>query len=182
MHLRDRGSGYRRTECRENRPHRFVEGGSDRRFGFGLRKRRHAILQALEVARQRGADYVGSGGEKLPELDIARAKSGQRRGEPRFRRPRGTPLQWPRHSYERARPGRRHHRIDDAENALAGEYEAGAGEPYEMRRSRDHKRQPECNVTMPPLIAWNETRVKPAARNIAAKACGLGKRRIDSTR
>ena len=67
--------------------------GGFHRFGFGLRKRRHAILQALEVARQRGADYVGSGGEKLPELDIARAKPGQRRGEPRFRRPRGTPLQ-----------------------------------------------------------------------------------------
>src|SRR5262249_35296047 len=113
---------------------------------------------------------------------IARAELGQRCREPRFRRTGAAPLQQPGHSYQRARPDRRHRRIDDAENAFAGEHEASAGEPYEMRRSRDHKRQPECNVTMPPLIAWKETRAKPAARNIAAKACGLGKRRIDSTR
>ncbi len=45
-----------------------------------------------------------------------------------------------------------------------------------------HNRQPECSATMPPVMRWNETRRKPAARIISANASGRGKRRIDSTR
>ena len=43
-------------------------------------------------------------------------------------------------------------RIDDAENALAGTDEAGACDTKQMRGARDHKRQPLCSATMPPLI------------------------------
>ena len=51
-----------------------------------------------------------------------------------------------------ARRSRHGGRIDDAENAFAGEHEAGAAETDEMRGAGDHKRQPECSATMPPLI------------------------------
>ena len=69
-----------------------------------------------------------------------------------------------------------------AENAFAGEHETGAAETNEMRGAGNHKRQPECSATIPPVISLCETRAKPAARSMAANACGLGKRRIDSTR
>ena len=39
-----------------------------------------------------------------------------------------------------------------AEHAFAGEHEAGAAETDKMRGSGDHKRQPECSATMPPVI------------------------------
>ena len=52
MHLRDRGGGDRRAEARKDRGDRPAERGGDRRFGLGLRKRRHLILQAFEVAGQ----------------------------------------------------------------------------------------------------------------------------------
>ena len=58
----------------------------------------------------------------------------------------------------------------------------GAGEAKEMRGPGNHKRQPECSVTIPPVIGCIVTRAKPTVRIMAAKAWGLGKRRIDSTR
>ena len=56
---------------------------------------------------------------------------------------------------------------------------AAAGE---MRERGDHKRQPECSATIPPVMRWNATRRKPAVRIMSAKVSGRGKRRIDSTR
>jgi hypothetical protein len=32
----------------------------------------------------------------------------------------------------------------------------------------NHKRQPECSATMPPVMRWNETRANPAFRIISA--------------
>ena len=69
--------------------------------------------------------------------------------------------------------------IDQAEHALAGEDEARAREPEQMADRSDHKRQPECSATMPPLIDRCDTRAKPAARIISANAFGRGKRRIE---
>ena len=139
-------------------------------------------MQALEVAGQSSADDVGTGSKKLSELDIARPQPRQRRRQPRFGGAGRAALEQPHDANERPGADRRHDRINNAEDAFAGENETGAGKPQKVRRSRDHKRQPECSATMPPLMDWNETRAKAAARNIAAKACGLGKRRIDSTR
>ena len=59
---------------------------------------------------------------------------------------------------------------------------ARAPEPKQVAGSSDHRRQPECSTTMPPLIDRCDTRAKPAARIISANAFGRGKRRIDSTR
>ena len=56
------------------------------------------------------------------------------------------------------------------------------GQTQQMRGCGDHKRQPRCSATMPPVIGSNATRPKPAVRSIAANASGRGKRRIDSTR
>ena len=152
MHLRDRGGGNRGPEARKHRGHRLVERGGDHRFGLGLRERRHPVLQAFEVAGQYGADDVRPRCQKLTELHIGRAEPGQRHRQPRLRRAGRGPLEQARDADERARRGRNGGGIDDAENAFAGEHKAGAAKADEMRGSRNHKRQPECNVTMPPLI------------------------------
>src|SRR5262249_16920027 len=73
-------------------------------------------------------------------------------------------------------------RIDEAEHALACEYETRTPEPSQVKNRRDHKRQPEGRATMPPLMIRSDTRPNPAARIMPANACGRGKRRIDSTR
>src|SRR5581483_986571 len=84
---------------------------------------------------------------------------------------------------DRELAGRRHQRgIDDAEHAFAREHEARAHQPDDVGECRDHKRQPECNATMPPDRLCQLTREKPAARFMSANAAGLGNLRMDSTR
>ena len=140
------------------------------------------VLQPLEIARECDADHVRTRRQELAELDIARPEPRERRRQPasavlllgrsirRARRRRN------------ARRRRQHRRIDDAENAFAGEHETGAAETDEIRGAGNHKRQPECSATIPPVMILWVTRAKPAARSMASKAGGLGKRRIDSTR
>ena len=53
---------------------RLAERGCDRRFRFGLRERRHLVLQAFQIARERDADHVGPRRQELAELDISRAE------------------------------------------------------------------------------------------------------------
>ena len=73
-------------------------------------------------------------------------------------------------------------RVDDAEYAFACEHETGAGQPRDVGYGRNHRRQPECSATTPPERLCQDTREKPAARIISAKAFGFGNLRIDSTR
>jgi hypothetical protein len=182
MHLRDRGRRHRRAERGEDVAQRLAERGCHRRFGFGLRERRHLVLQAFEVARHGHADDVGPRGQELAELDVSGAEPRERRGDAvrGFRRARTFPQPGER---ERAPRGeRQRRRIDQAEHAFAGEDEAGTSEAEQMGESGDHKRQPECSATTPPVICRNDTRRKPAAPIISANCCGRGKLRIDSTR
>src|SRR5581483_10224348 len=69
---------------------------------------------------------------------------------------------------------RKRRRVDDPEHALAREHQGRARQPCDMNDRSDHKRQPECSVTMPADIVSNETREKPAARIMSAKAVGFG--------
>ena len=94
----------------------------------------------------------------------------------------GRPFEQPRELQPKPRRVRQGRGIDQAEHALAREDEARAREPEQMADCSDHKRQPECSATMPPLMDRCDTRAKPAARIISANAFGRGKRRIDSTR
>ena len=181
MHLRDRGGGDRRTEADKGLRHRAFQRRRDHGLGFGLRKRRQPVLQAFQVARHRDADHVGPRRQKLSELEIGRTEPRQRARQPRAGFGAG-PFDQPRQP-QRELSGRRHQaRIDDAEHAFAREHESGAGEPRDVGRRRNHKRQPECNATMPPERLCHFTREKPASRIISAKALGRGNLRIDSTR
>ena len=182
MHLRDRGGGDGGSEAGIDVRHRLAERGGDHGFRLALRKRRHLVLQAFEIARDRLADHVGPGGHELAELDVSRPELGQRGREPAravFRRG----------AFEQAgerdcRLGRQRQgaRVDQREHALAREHEAGAREAGEMGEGGDHNFQPECSATTPAVMVVNETRRKPAASIIFAKAGGLGNLRIDSTR
>ena len=181
MNLRDRGGGDRRTEARKRLRYRAFQRLRDDGFGLGLRERRQPVLQAFQVARHHDADHVGPGGEKLPEFQIGRTQPRQRARQPRAGF--GAGALDDAGEPQRELSGRRHQaRIDHAEHAFAREHETGAGEPRDVGKGRNHKRQPECNATMPPERLCQVTREKPAARIISANAPGLGNLRIDSTR
>ena len=132
-----------------------------------LRKRRQPVLQAFQIARHGDADDVGPGRQKLSELQIGRAEPRQRARQPRAGFGAGA-FDQPRQP-QRELPGRRHQaRIDDAEHAFAREHVSGADEARDVGRRRNHKRQPECNATIPPERLSHFTREKPAARIISA--------------
>ena len=181
MYLCDGGSGDRRPEADKGLRHRAFQRQGDDGFGLGLRKRRQPVLQAFQIARHCDADDVGPGRQKLSELQIGRAEPRQRARQTRAGFGAGA-FDQPRHP-QRELAGRRHQaRIDDAEHAFAREHVSGADQPRDVGRRRDHKRQPECNATMPPERLCHFTREKPAAPIISANAFGLGNFRIDSTR
>ena len=182
MHLRDRRGRDRGAERREGLAQRLAERGRDRGFGLGLRERRHAVLQRLEIARERRSDDIGARREELAELHVGRPEPRQRGGKPDRRACGGRPLDQPRDAQSKPRRRGQLRRIGKAEHALAREHETRARETEQMADRRDHKRQPECSATMPPLISRCDTRAKPAARIMSANAFGRGKRRIDSTR
>ena len=150
-------------------------------LGFGLRKRRQPVLQGFQIARHRDADHVGPGRQKLAELEVSGAEPRQRARQTRAGFGAG-PFDQPRQP-QRELSGRRHETwVDDAEHAFAREHVSGADEPRDVGRRRNHKRQPECNATMPPERLSHFTREKPASRIISANALGRGNFRIDSTR
>ena len=181
MHLGDGGCGNRGPEARKRLCQWAFQRCRDHRLGLHLRKGWQPVLQAFQVACHEDADHVGTGGEKLPELEVGRSHSGQRAGQA-LAGFGAAPFDQPR-NLERELPGRRHQaRIDGAEYALAREHEAGAGQPRDVGGSRDHKRQPECNATMPPERVCQLTRAKQAERIISANAFGLANLRMDSTR
>ena len=162
---------------------RLAERGRDRGFRFGLRERRHLVLQRFKIARERGPDDVGPRREELAELHVGRPEPRQRGGEPDRWSPRGLGRSNSRASFNPSRAGAG----SGAGSTRPSTPSRANTKPARARRNRwhgrsDHKRQPECSATMPPLITRCDTRAKPAARIISANAFGRGKRRIDSTR
>ena len=109
----------------------------------------------------------------MSELEIGRAEPRQRARQTRSGFGAG-PFDQPRQP-QRKLPGRRHQaRIDGAEHAFAREHVTGADQPRDVGRRRNHKRQPECNATIPPERLSHFTREKPASRIISANAFGRG--------
>ena len=182
VHLRDRGGGDGRTEACEHGAERLAERRGHRRFRFLLRERWHLVLQPFEIARERGADDVRPGRQELAELHVTRPELRQRGRQPRFRRAVRRALEHAGQTQCYPRRRGHHRRVDQTEHALTGEHEPGTAEPDEMRRSGNHRRQPRCSATIPPLMVRYDTRANPAARSMAANSGGRGKRRIDSTR
>ena len=134
--LRDRGRRDRRTEGGEEVAHRLAERELDRALGLGLRERRHLVLQALEVARERDADHVRARRQELAELHIGGTEPGQRGGQPVGGDLAGRPLDQPRQRERAARRERQRRRVDQGEHALAREHEAGAREAGRDGRAR----------------------------------------------
>ncbi len=139
MHLGDRGGGVRRPEAREQFIERLAERARNRRLGIGLRERRHLVLQAFEVARERRPDHVGPRRQELAELDIGRPELGERGGEAHGRALAGRPFDQARAGERRACRQRQWFGIDQRQHSLAREYEAGAAEAGEMSEGGDHE-------------------------------------------
>ena len=83
VHLGDGGGGDGLAEIGEQDVDRAAEGDRHHARRLGLRKGRHAVLQAFEVARCGDADDVGARRQELPELDVGRPEPRQRRRQPR---------------------------------------------------------------------------------------------------
>jgi len=64
----------RRPELDEMMLELAAESFLDGRLRLGHGKRRQPVLQVSQIARDRGPDDVGSRGQELAELDIARAQ------------------------------------------------------------------------------------------------------------
>ena len=162
----------------------LFEGGLDHALGLCLRERRHLVLQRLEIARQRHADHVRPRRQELAELHIAGPEPGERGRQGGWRRRLARrPLDQPRRPIRRRARGSGSRVVSTSANTPS----RASTNPARPRRTRcdqtrDHNRQPECSATMPPVMRWNDTRRKPAARIISANTSGRGKRRIDSTR
>ena len=110
------------------------------------------MAAAAKVVRECGADDVGARREKLAELDVARAEPRERGRQARLDGAARRPLDQPHDANERTRRRRHDRGIDRAEYAFAGENKAGATKAEKIRGSGDHKRQPECNATTPPVM------------------------------
>ena len=138
MHLRDRGGGDGGPEAGIDFVQRLVERGGDGGFRLALRERRHLVLQAFEIARDRLADHVGPGGHELAELDVSRPELGQRGGEPAGAVFGARPLDQPGQRDRGLGRQRQGPRIDQREHAFAREHETGARQAGEMGEGGDH--------------------------------------------
>ena len=81
VNLGNRGGGDRLAETYKDAIERFAEGGLDGRDRDRARKRRHPVLQKLELLDDHPADDVRPSPEELAELDIGRPESADRGGE-----------------------------------------------------------------------------------------------------
>ncbi len=160
MHLRDGRRRDRGAERRIDVPQRLAECGGDLRLGVSLRERRHAVLQALQIARERGTDDIGARCQELPELDVSRPEARQRSRKLAGRVAPARPLQQSGDTQSESRRRGQRGRIGQTEHTFARKDKTGARQTKQMTDRRDHKRQPECSATMPPLISRCDTRRK----------------------
>ena len=198
MHLRDRGRRDRRAErCEQLRPAACRAPPSTTASASRLRERRHLVLQAFEIARERDADHVGPRRQELAELDVGRAEPRQRGGEPALRRRRWSAARSAARAAARAAPAQRQRRADrPARTRPRARTRSRRG-----RGGRDGRGRRSCTMSQAERSAaasrnacadarrrsaraMTTTRreARRLARIISANAAGSGNLRIDSTR
>ncbi len=146
MHLGDGGGG--------NRLGKLGEKLADRQFQFRLDHpfrdfggKRQIVLQVFELHRQFVADDIGARRKHLPELDVSRAKRGERARRRRQRRVtfQAKPFERPaKQSRGKPQPGRRTERLKhDIHRTGALQRGPGPDQPDDVVRP-PHSFQPEC--------------------------------------
>jgi hypothetical protein len=151
VHLRDRCRGHRRPEAREGLAQRVAERGGHRHFRLALRKRRHLVLEAFEIAGDCHADHIGPRCQELPEFDVGRTEAGERCRKPNGCALAARPLDQPRTAHGRPRRQRQFVRVDERQHALAREHHAGAAETDGMGNGGDHEDACRAGGRIPPL-------------------------------
>lgn len=136
--LGDGGGGDRRAEARIGLGERLTERLGDNLLGELLVEGRNLVLQALEVARDQRPDHVGTRRQELAELHIGGPEPGEGGGQPVGARSGLAALDDAGEAEGEARRRRQGLRVDEAENTLAGEDEAGPREAKEMDDACDH--------------------------------------------
>jgi hypothetical protein len=155
VHLRDGGGGDRLAELGEQHVEGTAQGDLDHAHGLGARERRHAVLQALEVARDDNADDVRTRGEELAELDIGRPEPRQGGRQPRGAGPRTPSLDHAGEAQQQPRDRRQDIRIDQRERALPRQHEAGAEVAREVDDVADHVRSSRPNAARRCHRSWS---------------------------
>src|SRR5690606_22286865 len=84
VYLRDGRSGNGRTERGEMILDAPAKRGLDGGARFGLRDRRHAVLETREIAAKVRPDHIGARRQDLPKLDVARPEPCQGRADARL--------------------------------------------------------------------------------------------------
>ena len=104
-----------------------------------MRERRHPILQRLKRMSGRDADHVGAGRQKLPELDVGRAKPGDGdREAASLILPAG---QLSRQRQRRAKAGRRNGIVDLRKHAFARHHETRMRQPPKVKNRSEHRQR-----------------------------------------
>ena len=167
----------------EHLAHRPAERGLHRRLRLGLRERRHLVLQAFEVARERRAHHVGTRGEELTELHVARAEPGERRRQPHRRAGAGRPLDQRARAAAPAAPAP----AADADRPIASTPSRANTKPArasadQMDEGRDHALTAASrNAARRCRRSSRDTKRGESRRprSSSANTCGRGKRRIE---
>jgi len=110
------------------------------------------VLQPLQISGECDPDHVRPRRQELTKLHVARTEPRQRRRQPRLRGSAASPLDQAPETQGNARRRGQDRRIDETENAFAGEHETGLAETDEIRGAGNHKRQPEWSATIPPVM------------------------------
>jgi hypothetical protein len=127
VNLGNRGGGDRLSETYKGAAERFAEGGLDGRDRNRARKRRHSVLQKLELLNDGHADDVRPSREELAELDIGRPEPADRGLGPGSSRAAQGKESCQGERQPRGRGQNR--RIDVAEHAGPGQHENRARKP-----------------------------------------------------
>ena len=189
MHLRDRGGGDRFAEADEDAVDRPPEGRLDRRDRHLARKRRHAVLQQLQMAHHIGADDIRPRRQKLAELHIGRSERADRGGQiaQAALRAAGGGIwrsAWPAPSGGRAAGG-----INIGSMSLKTPARART-KPARVRRNMEPREKITRGLKLPAGMDGDDAAgqpgevgaLEPRLVDLFAKLFGAGKARIDSTR
>ncbi len=180
MHLRDGGRRHHRPEFYVQRIEGLAERRRHRGFGLLLGERRHLVLQGFQIARERNANHVGPGCQKLPELHVGRSEPGERGGEPMRRTDRARPLDQPHQAQAESGHARQRFWVDQAEHALPRQHDSGAAESHEVSDAGNHDDAPAKKYAC--ITAASRSAAPPRRRSARDSRRGGSQRRASYPR
>ena len=139
MHLRDGGRSNGFAKLKEKLAYLSVERGFDCRDRLLKRKRRHAILQFLQLTRRIDADDIRPRRQKLSQFDVGRPKLRHGAGQPLWILARAAAGDQLGETKRHTRRWRQNSRIHVRKYAFARENPARVGQTRYVTESSKHR-------------------------------------------